>query len=213
MEQISTLLQGGYAYLLIFQIVVVSALFLLLVTMVLRRMKTEVAHFSGVVAATEGASHSATTEDSGEWKAKFLALEEDFLKSKAGKDDHDALVEKVKFLEGKLLEYEILQEEIGSLSNLKTENEKLKTELSEIQASVNQTPVEAGSAPPPPVEPIVAVSTPPPPPPEPSPEPVVVAAPAASAAPTAPQDDAMNLDGLLKEIDALAGQDGTPKAS
>ncbi len=44
-------------------------------------------------------------------------------------DKSKALEEKVKYLEQKLLEYEILQEEISTLSVLKNDNEKLKSQI------------------------------------------------------------------------------------
>ena len=44
------------------------------------------------------------------------------------KEKNKALQDKVQYLEQKLLEYEILQEEISTLSVLKLENEKLKSQ-------------------------------------------------------------------------------------
>lgn len=45
----------------------------------------------------------------------------------------DELKHKIEYLEGKLLEYEIVQEEIASLSSLKVENEKLREEIVQMQ--------------------------------------------------------------------------------
>lgn len=165
MEHITTFLQGGYAYLLIFQIVVVSSLFLLLISMLLRRLKSEALHFSSPAAQASvevaGAAVS-TSADVEEWKSKCGALEEELQKVTKFKEDHTALLEKVKFLESKLLEYEILQEEIGSLSNLKTENEKLKKELLQVQKETDKVPADKNvEASPAPVAPPVQPETPP----------------------------------------------------
>lgn len=118
MEQISTLLQGGYAYLLIFQIFVVTALFLLLVVMVVRRIKNEALQTSGLVTTTTG--HAITSEDVAPLHARIKELEQENQRLGQSPNANAAeLQEKITFLESKLLEYEILQEEIGSLGNLK----------------------------------------------------------------------------------------------
>lgn len=215
MDQIASLLQGGYAYLLIFQIVVVSSLFLLLISMVLKRMKQEALHFSmasapsadgtKAEAKTEGA---ASTGDVAEWKTKFESLDAEFQKlAKNGPDQ--ALNDKIKFLESKLLEYEILQEEISSLSNLKSENEKLKGEMLRMQASLNGGRVPTAD--------VVPSEKAPAPAPAPTPETAAASAPTAEPTPeptpAVPAATASELDGLLKEIDSLSPSPDVPKSA
>jgi hypothetical protein len=53
----------------------------------------------------------------------------------AARTETDELKHKIGYLEGKLLEYEIVQEEIASLSSLKVENEKLREEIVQMQRS------------------------------------------------------------------------------
>ena len=132
MQNITALLQGGYAYLLIFQIIVVSSLCVLLAAMILRRMRSETLPISGAVA--KGAA--GTSVELTELQIKYKVLETENTKLQTGKTDSVALQEKVKFLESKLLEYEILQEEIGALSSLKVENEKLRKEFTELQGEL-----------------------------------------------------------------------------
>lgn len=212
MDQISSLLQGGYAYLLIFQIVVVSSLFLLLIGMVLKRMKTEVGQIAAMpdIGAGTPTAAAANVAELEELKAKYAVLEEEMKKGGGtASPDTTAMQEKIKFLESKLLEYEILQEEIGSLSTLKNENEKLKKDLLSIQSATNQISTQEVPAEPkmvvptdaPPATPEVVASAPAEPPGTDNP-PTTPPPPADEAKPSTDQ----NLDGLLKEIDALSAQ-------
>lgn len=138
METIASLLHSSYAYLLVAQILLVAALSLVLLALVVKRIKV---HVVGTEAVTSNAGL-------GEFKTKAETLETEKLElikkisdleaqmqdSGGGGDKAArALTEKVKFLEAKLLEYEILQEEIGSLSTLKVENEKLKETVMRLQ--------------------------------------------------------------------------------
>ena len=99
MEQISTLLQGGYAYLLIFQILVVSSLFVMLVLMVVRRMKVEVLAPSLALPDVALAGPQVSLEEHAKLQAKLDALEIDLQRIEKLKADNAALTEKVKFLE------------------------------------------------------------------------------------------------------------------
>jgi hypothetical protein len=56
------------------------------------------------------------------------------------------LEEKVRYLESKLLEYDILQEELSSLSSLKQENERLTKQVEDFQAGHQSTSTDAPSA-------------------------------------------------------------------
>lgn len=130
-------LQGSYAYLLIFQIVVVTGLLLVLLWLIARRIR-EVGQ-PETVPAVPDATLSALSKAQSE---KILGLEtqiQELEKGGAGlvqlKEKNKALSDKVQYLEQKLLEYEILQEEISTLSVLKLENEKLKGQLGGVLAA------------------------------------------------------------------------------
>lgn len=124
------LLQSNFAYLLIAQIILVTLLFLGMLAVSIRRLK------NGGNLASDGAEVGGGGAD----MAEFLALQEklaqfeiEISRGKLLADENKLLREKVRYLESKLLEYEILQEEIGTLSALKLENENLKQELNGIQ--------------------------------------------------------------------------------
>ncbi len=137
MESIYQLLQGSYGYILIFQIIAVTGLFLFFLWMMAQRTKS--AYSSSVnfptadAGAAAGASMGITPSELQQLKEKCTKLEEEHSKMTALKEEYEGLQQKIKFLESKLLEYEILQEEIGTLSSLKVENEKLKSELQSLQ--------------------------------------------------------------------------------
>lgn len=198
MEIFLNVLQGAYAYLLIFQILVVSLLFLVLCWLVIKRTKeaalmppgplpfnaseranpmladtatafqtlaAESAAGLGTPTAVPTATTAAFTADSvsanpsltaqptgavtptvqgqvpsaaftsselsRDLEQKLSQLELEKLQNKQVIEESKGLQDKVKFLESKLLEYEILQEEIGALSALKHENEQLKRKLVE----------------------------------------------------------------------------------
>jgi hypothetical protein len=161
MSLILKVMQGAYAYLLIFQILVVTLLFLTLLWMLVRRIRlaaeagelpttsapnattgADTANLTGEVSKLLAESQQTVTA----LRAQISQLENQLLNSgssteaAAGAADpklaenHQLLQEKVKYLEGKLLEYEILQEEIGTLSSLKIENEQLKAKVTKLEA-------------------------------------------------------------------------------
>jgi len=123
MEVLLRVMQGSYAYLLIFQVLIVSGLILAFIWLVFRRMKELPGETSEQVAPVV---HSEEVEALRSQLSALNAESEKLKKELAAKQDIDG---KVKFLEAKLLEYEILQEEISSLSRLKLENEKLREKL------------------------------------------------------------------------------------
>lgn len=227
MAAIYHLLQGSYGYILIFQIIVVTGLFVFFLWMMAQRSKS--AYLGNTIdagAVAAGAAASGVTPS--EWqqlKEKCAKLEEENAKATALKEEYEGLLQKVKFLESKLLEYEILQEEIGTLSSLKVENEKLKSELQVLQreiASSKGAPITPPIIPP---MPAPGAETAPPPAPEgiadlptsvpnmdfstanPTPAEVSVGAEATAEAlpdvapPPIAADD--GLEGLLKQIDSL----------
>jgi hypothetical protein len=132
MEIFVHLLQGSYAYFLIFQILLISALFLVLIGLIVHRTK-EAALWEGQPAESPTASlplpATTTSEGATAATAPEGGAEAPAAETGASPEENKALAEKVRFLESKLLEYEILQEEIGTLSALKLENEHLRKKL------------------------------------------------------------------------------------
>lgn len=88
-------------------------------------------------------------------------------------EERDELNAKLRDLEARLAEYEIISEDIADLSKYREENDDLKKQL---EALKSQGPAAAAAAAPAPAAPVAAA-------PAPEPEPVVAAAPAAEPAP------------------------------
>lgn len=152
MEILLNVLQGSYAYLLVFQILVITGLVLALIWLIAK--KTQEAHALAspstnvsAVPATVIKADPAQEVRIGELEAKLTALEEENKGLKTASGDARSLKEKVKYLESKLLEYEILQEEIGTLSALKLENEHLKQELMQAKDGRSAPPAFVAPAP------------------------------------------------------------------
>jgi hypothetical protein len=208
--------QGAYAYILVLQIIAVSGLFLSLLWLLVQRIKESPRESLPGVTAVPTAQVTAP-----ELVAAAGAVSIDQEANQELLTENQNLNDKLKYLESKLLEYEILQEEIGTLSSLKIENEQLKSKLMELES--NLTPASA-----PLIEPPEKVSTPfvdhspgpgpseiavgatfDPPVQEPLPEPQAVQLPAdVSEASHSEPSTLVNasdpsLDGLLREIDAL----------
>lgn len=151
MESLYQLLQGSYGYLLIFQILVVTGLFVFFLWMMAQRTKNAYYAMSPSVDGTApgpAVSSGITPSEYQQLKEKCAHLEAENAKANALKEEYEGLLQKVKFLESKLLEYEILQEEIGTLSSLKVENEKLKGELQVLQREIAGSKRNAESSPP-----------------------------------------------------------------
>lgn len=146
MEIFLRLIQGSYAYLLVFQILVVTGLVLALIGLIARRTREK--HGGGVEAGvlqTVVVAAPASAEDQArlaELETKLKALDEENKQLKSSTGDVKTMKEKIKYLESKLLEYEILQEEIGTLSALKVENEQLKQQLQTTKAQRAKAPLE-----------------------------------------------------------------------
>lgn len=144
-------LPGSYAYLLVLQIVIVSALLLFLLWLIARRLRelpeteprsAEVPH-DVIRLSREQASKIEQLE------AQVAELDRGGAGLVQAAEKNKALEDKVRYLEQKLLEYEILQEEISTLSVLKVENEKLKVQVLSLGgASVpRSTPAPAAEKP------------------------------------------------------------------
>lgn len=208
-------IQGAYAYLLIALISIVSGLFLALLWLLVRRTKEaalaagkETAIAVSVVAPPPAPFPTAADtvlldqlgNENNKLKGKIEQLESEIKTSSGSEEKAKQLNEKVAYLESKLIEYEILQEEIGTLSALKLENERLKQSILNpgFEAQVQSPPATPS-----------AIATP-----EPAP-PMVVSTPAEPAkasggqlAKSEGEPDEDNLDALLAEIDKLTTQEG-----
>lgn len=139
-------LHGSYAYLLIFQILLVTALFLSFLWLVAQRIRRSAG--SLIALSTENAAltppkTAGEMSELNELKGRLSALQAENDKHRAASDENKSLREKIRYLESKLLEYEILQEEIGTLSALKLENEKLKEEIVHLKPSVLKSRLSA----------------------------------------------------------------------
>ncbi len=149
MDAIARVLHGSYAYLLIFQILLVASLALVALSLIVRRLKFSLAGAGEIPTASLAEVAEVRSQMEG-FRIERDALIEKISGLESSKDEaatagplaeqNRGLNEKVKFLESKLLEYEILQEEIGALSVIKVENEKLKKRVYELE--------KPGSAPP-----------------------------------------------------------------
>lgn len=210
------MVQGAYAYLLICLILIVSGLFLSLLWLIVKRTKeagsfamagaslggqTITAPVDAILPQIDTAELDSLHKENQKLKDKVQVLEDEIKNSGGASDRAKELNDKVQYLESKLLEYEILQEEIGNLSSLKIENEQLKQKLVESGLSLSDTgsgvaempitaaPEAISSAPEAPVS-----------------KPMVVNTPAENvAAPQAKSAEAADLDALLAEIDKLTG--------
>lgn len=215
MELILRVVQGAYAYLLICLILIVTALFLSLLWLIVKRTKeaggmalatgvdgqaSVTAPVDAILPQIDSAEHEAMQKENQKLKEKLAVLEDDIKNASGATDRAKELNEKVQYLESKLLEYEILQEEIGNLSSLKMENEQLKQKLVEAGLSVSDTGAGVSEKPAmqaPEVE-----------------KPLVVNVPAETTAKPEAKgavDESTDLEALLAEIDKLTGdKDANP---
>lgn len=135
MEPSSSPLSGALGYALIGEIIGVTALSLTAIGMMLKRLRNASENEMAPVEAT------FRLEDSPEYIAlmgKVEQLEGERKKreeEKVSNPDVEQMRKTIAYLENKLLEYEIVQEEISTLGELKMENEKLKVELNSLRAS------------------------------------------------------------------------------
>lgn len=135
-------MHSSYVYLLIFQIIIVVALVFSLLALIVRRMRGE--QMAGASAGGEASAFDAELDALSKAQAEKIRELEAQVNEMGDssdvvnklKEQNDQYSEKVKYLEQKLLEYEILQEEIGTLSQLKVENEKLKKRVLTMSAGV-----------------------------------------------------------------------------
>ena len=153
MQGIPQILHGSYGYLLILQILLVAGLSLFLLVLIVKRLKATVVN-EPIPASMDhsvlDAANLRLSELQKENEAMELRLKEHQAQpTSATMSEADGkLTDKVKFLESKLIEYEILQEEIGALSTLKMENEKLRQDVQKAQSahSVNISAPKSSSS-------------------------------------------------------------------
>ncbi|MCB0418502.1 MAG: hypothetical protein KDD39_12695 [Bdellovibrionales bacterium] len=154
MEPILHVIEGPFTYVVIAEVSIICALFLALVYLIVKRTLQPIEGYSGVAGLPSAVPVvQETTEKEDQVRAnagsKGVAepTEEELLqKGYPDVPTYYAFKDKIKYLESKLLEYEILQEEIGTLSGLKMENEHLKNKLDSIEKQM----AEAQAAPTPP---------------------------------------------------------------
>lgn len=164
MELIFHSIQGVASLLVIFQVLIVCGISLGLIAILIKKTKASYdvslpanslpTSSEGSVPLVEGKSFPVDTESDKKevesLRLKIKSLEEENEKNKLEKSDSSGVQDKVRYLETKLLEYEILQEEISTLSSLKNENEQLKLRIQEFEtggSSVAPTKLEASSQP------------------------------------------------------------------
>jgi len=136
-----SVLHGNYGALLITQVLVVSGLMLALLWIVVRRTRESYADMPTIAVDVAADLELAKVQkkELEELQLKIVALEESKVSTDALGDENRVLNEKLRYLESKLLEYEILQEEIGTLSMLKEENEHLRRQIN--AAGLSEPPV------------------------------------------------------------------------
>ncbi len=146
MEFLLQTLHGPYTYLIVFQVLVISVLMLLLLWfMVKRTLRREalagagndLLSFSPPVSPVhaEPVPQKVLKEEKEPMPAaEQTAPAETIPVASQNTPDNQALLEKVQYLETKLLEYEILQDEIGTLKKLKKENEELRSKVQSLSA-------------------------------------------------------------------------------
>lgn len=146
MFQPSSPLQGTLGYVLVSEILVVTGLSWLLIGMILRKIR-----YGGVdlVKPDELPPEPQKIEHHPEYQAlleKNRSLEAKLAESSSSTsqvpEDYDKLKSTIQFLEKKLLEYEIVQEEISTLGDLKLENEKLREEVQSLKGQALQIQTE-----------------------------------------------------------------------
>ncbi|MFM8268936.1 MAG: hypothetical protein ACKN9V_02015 [Pseudomonadota bacterium] len=153
MDPISSPLQGPLGYTLLGEILGVTSLSWVFVAMMLKKLRYESAE---IVAAPEPEMiPSFKVEETPEYlalMAQIRQLEAEKLKaqeSQSGAAEAEKMQKTISYLENKLLEYEIVQEEISTLGELKSENEKLKLELNSLKkqlSSFSEAPTPEPSA-------------------------------------------------------------------
>lgn len=138
MDGLRNTLQGSFVYLLVFQILVITGLFLSLIWMLIKRTRENLVT-AGIPMPTPPVVPEIQAPLLVEAKPVELPTPIQTVASVVGvaapvtPSTYETEVvsknEHIQYLENKLCEYEILQEEIGILQELRAENELLKKQL------------------------------------------------------------------------------------
>lgn len=147
----SSPLQGPLGYLLVGEIVGVVSLSWVWVGMFLRRLRAAPEDSSMPVfevpreplRVEDHPEYQSLLKKVGELEAQLQAKVEPQPASEPAAGEVEKLQKTISYLENKLLEYEIVQEEIATLGELKKENEKLKADLLELKSLQLKTRTEA----------------------------------------------------------------------
>jgi hypothetical protein len=125
-------------YTLIGEILGVTSLSWVCIGMMLRKLRHEAIEIPETVAqpipqfkVEESPEYLALLEKVSQLEAEKLKLQE----GQSGSAELEKLQKTISYLENKLLEYEIVQEEISILGELKAENEKLKLDLNALRSA------------------------------------------------------------------------------
>lgn len=146
----SSPLQGPLGYLLVGEIVGVVSLSWVCVGMFVRKLRAT--PDASVMPALEVPSEPARIEDHPEYQSLLkkvgeleaqLQVKTESQPAAPTAGEVEKLQKTISYLENKLLEYEIVQEEIATLGELKKENEKLKADLLELNSMQVKTATEA----------------------------------------------------------------------
>ncbi len=159
MSHILDSIAGPYPYLLIAQILIVSALLLSLIWIFIQRAQQgdfETGEQSLIATAAEPPAQKETpiaslpvSEVAAAPPPEVTVPPPPPVKQETDGDaeklstEAEGLKDKVRYLESRLMEYEIVQEEISNLGSLRSENEKLKEELLRLNASLGAQPPAA----------------------------------------------------------------------
>lgn len=147
----SSPLQGPLGYLLVGEIVGVVSLSWVCVGMFLRKLRaTPEAPLMPVQEVPnepfrieDHPEYQSLLKKVGELEAQLQVKVEPQPASEPAVGEVEKLQKTISYLENKLLEYEIVQEEIATLGELKKENEKLKTDLLELKSHQLKISTEA----------------------------------------------------------------------
>lgn len=137
------------SYLVVFQILVVTGLCLAFLWLAVRRARGTAPKVSEPEIAP-----SALDDDEGErLRAQVRLLEEENARMKSLVDENRILRDKTKYLEARLAETEVERIEMGVISAIRAENERLKQELGRARESAAKPPLSTVDPVPAPVDP------------------------------------------------------------
>jgi len=130
MESVSSPLQGGLGYLLIAEILIVTGLTWALIGLLLKKIRYPQIQ-SDEVGVENNEKFLQLMKRVEELETEKQMLQAQF----SANGESEKLQKTISFLENKLLSYEIVQEEISVLGELKAENENLRNELKALRGS------------------------------------------------------------------------------